>query len=128
LMPERVQIRLSTLDRATSLVDEARLANDACDKSSSKMLLWESATEAEYLAFQISTIYRLSDYQPGSTDEPEVSVDVASALLRGAQPSIESDPRSAYGAVRRAVAILRKAHAAVEDARKRQLASAPKNA
>jgi len=125
---ERDQVLLSTFARALSLVDEARKTNDTGDKSSYQMLLWKSAAEAEYLAFQISTIHGLSDYQPDSTNDLEASVDAASTLLREAQSSIESNPRSAYGAVRRAVAILRKAYSAGDDTPKRRLASIPKNA
>lgn len=126
-MPERDQILLSTFARALSLVDEALKANDTANKLSYQMLLWKSAAEAEYLAFQISMIHGLSDYPPNSADDPETSVDAASTLLQEAQSSIELDPRSAYGAVRRAVTILRKAYATGESTPKRQSAPTPTN-
>ncbi len=117
-MPERNQIILGTFAKALSLIDEAGKANDSGAKSSCQILLWKSAAEAEYLAFQMSMVHGLGDYEP-SADDLDASLNGARTLIRDAQSTVQSDPRTAYSAVRRAVAILRKMYSAGEEVPKR---------
>ena len=114
-MPERDQTMQDTLTKGLSLLDEFDRTKDAGDEHSRKLLLWKSAAEAEYLAFQISTIHGLMDYDPHSADssrdaDPQDPVGLARAMLGEARSSFQSNPRGAYQAVSNAVTILRRAY------------------
>jgi hypothetical protein len=63
-MPERDQIIRDTFARVLGLVDEAYKSMNSDDKTSFHLLLWRSAAEAEYLAFQVSMVHGLSDLVP----------------------------------------------------------------
>jgi len=128
-MTERDQIILDTFAGVLSLVDEAFRAMKSDDKSSFHLLLWRSAAEAEYLAFQISMVHGLSDLDPNvhsSYDDSGKAIEAVRVLLAEAQPLIHSDPRRAYQSVRGAATILRKTYASSE--RSPSAVESPKNA
>jgi hypothetical protein len=121
-MPERDQIILDTFAKVFSLVDEAFRAMNSDDKTSFHLLLWRSAAEAEYLAFQVSMVHGLSDLVPNvhsSYDDSGKAIEAVRVLLAEAQPLVHSDPRRAYQSVRSAATILRKTYASSERSPKR---------
>jgi hypothetical protein len=118
-VPERDPTIFDALEKALSLVDQAGKAKGSDDKSSYLLLLWRSAAEAEYAAFLISTAHGLMDYDPNAAnnpgaDDPRDDLDTARELLRGAQSSLQNEPRRAYEAVRNSVSVLRKMYAVLD--------------
>jgi len=71
------------------------------------LLLWKCRAEVEYLAFRISILNDLSDYDPASVAN-DLSADHARELVARAQTALDSDPRAAYKDVREAVDVLTK--------------------
>jgi len=128
-MPERDQIIRDTFARVLGLVDEAYKSMNSDDKTSFRLLLWRSAAEAEYLAFQLSMVHGLSDLVPNvhsSYDDSGKAIEAVRVLLAEAQPLVHSDPRRAYQSVRGAATILRKTYASSE--RSPSAVESPKNA
>lgn len=129
-MPDRDQALLAIFARVLALLDEAGKAASSKEKASYQILLWKSAAEAEYLAFRLSTGKSLTDYDPAAQtnrDDGSDVVDVARALLRDGQSAIDSNPRRAYEAVRRAVSVLRRAYASNEKLSRSGSSQSPEN-
>lgn len=116
-MPEGDQITSGPLAGVQSLVERAMQAAAAENNSTYQLLLWKCAAEAEYVAFQFSMLHGLGDFGPSSKPgtDAELSVQAAHRFLLDAQSSLQSNPREAYRAIRSAVMILRKMHAAAEN-------------
>ena len=117
-MIERHQITSATLAGVLSLVEQAERATAGEDKQAFQFLLWKSAAEAEYVAFQLSMDYGLGDFEPGDEgagSEAELTVQEARQLLLQTKSSLQSNPREAYRSLRRAITILRKMHLATEN-------------
>lgn len=108
-MPERSEIISETVAKILALLDQASKAH--AEGLAYELLLWKSAAEAEYLAFQISNAYGLQDFEPasGKTEDNEPDpVGRARRLLEDVK-CFQSDPREAYAAVRQTIKVLRKA-------------------
>jgi len=89
------------------------MVRTANDKDSYSLLLWKSAAEAEYSAFQISILHGFGDYDPeqGSNDDrSDDPLKTAHRLLGEAQSLILSDSKRVYRALRVAVFVPRKAY------------------
>lgn len=124
-LPERDSPVSVTLAEALSIVKRAIQAAAAEDRSTYPFLLWKSAAEAEYAAFQLSMTQGLSDFNPTSNhDEADVepTAEAAHELLLYAQSCLQSKPRDAYFTIRNAVTILRKMSVAAENLSKGQRA------
>jgi hypothetical protein len=107
-MPERSEIISETVAKILALLDQASKAH--AEGSAYELLLWKSAAEAEYLAFQISNVYGLQDFEPASGRTEDSVPDPVGRTRRLLEDVIrfQSDPREAYAAVRRAIRVLRK--------------------
>jgi hypothetical protein len=128
-LPEPDQVVRETIGKVLSLVDQATRATMAGESASCNLLIWKSAAEAEYLALHVSVAHGLGDFEPAKKGgvNPEPSLEAARQLLQDAQMSLQSKPREAYGAIRQAVAILRKMYVAVEREPRSQSPRSPKN-
>jgi hypothetical protein len=125
---ERHQDTRTNLAGVLSLVEQAEQATAGEDKQAFRFLLWKSAAEAEYLAFQLSIGHGLGDFEPGderAESEAELTLQAARKLLLEAKSSLQSNPREAYRSVRKAVTILRKMHLAAENVSKERRKSRP---
>jgi len=118
---ERDEVASATLAGVLSLVEQAEQATAGEDKQAFQFLLWKSAADAEYVAFQLSMGHGLGDFEPGderAESEAELTLQAARKLLLEAKSSLQSNPREAYCSVRKAVTILRKMHLAAENVSK----------
>jgi hypothetical protein len=110
-MPERSEIISETVAKILALLDQTSKAH--AEGSAYELLLWKSAAEAEYLAFQISNAYGLQDFDQASGKTEDNVPDPAGRARRLLEDvkRFESAPREAYAAVRQAIWVLRKAQA-----------------
>lgn len=79
------------------------------------------------MAFRISIINELSDYDPEVDTAGRLSADRARDLIAKAQTKLGSDPRGAYKDVREAVDVLRKMSKARGRTLQARHESSPKN-
>ena len=117
-MIERHQITSAAFAGVLLLIEQAEQATAGEDKQTFQFLLWKSAAEAEYVAFQLSMGYGLGDFEPRDEragSEAELTVQAARQLLLEAKSSLQSNPREAYRSLRRAITILRKMQLAAEN-------------
>ena len=130
-MPRQDMAVADVLGRAISLLDEALESKSGGFNPSHQLLVWRSAAEAEYAAFRISVVHGLADYNviitapdpPGTQDE----LAEARSLLRGARSASDSEPRTSYEMLRKAVGLLRKLYVSLESVQQGEQVSIPKN-
>jgi hypothetical protein len=106
------------IEKTRTLLAEAQ--RNPSDKQAYSLLLWKVAAEAEYVAFRISTMSGLKDYEPTDPAESDGGSDplqTAQSLLNEVQQSYQKNPKQAYERIRRVVTVIRKVYGTEEKTR-----------